>query len=66
MRTRFGMLAVVALAAVFDATSQPKAFTIRKLDSNVGFAVTKWMVVKEEGRFKDYEGTIRFDPKKPG
>jgi polyisoprenoid-binding protein YceI len=65
MRSRCRTLVVIAIAAVSLARNQQKIFTIRKLDSNVGFAVTKWMVVKEEGRFKDFEGTIHFDQKKP-
>jgi len=42
--------------------AQPLVLKIRKEDSHVGFAVTKWAVFKEEGRFRDFDGVIEFDP----
>ncbi|MDZ7359389.1 MAG: YceI family protein [candidate division KSB1 bacterium] len=45
--------------------AQAKTFTVRKEDSHVGFAIYKWTVFKEEGRFKDFAGTIVYDPKNP-
>ncbi len=34
--------------------------------AHVSFTITKWMVFKEEGIFRDVSGTITFDPKSPG
>jgi len=45
--------------------AQPQTFSVRKEDSHIGFAIYKWAVFKEEGRFKDFAGTIIYDPKNP-
>ena len=45
-----------------DLVSQPLLLRIRKEDSLIGFSINKWGVFKEEGRFRDFDGTVRFDP----
>jgi len=45
--------------------AQPQTFSVRKEDSHIGFSIYKWAVFKEEGRFKDFTGTIVYDPKNP-
>lgn len=45
--------------------AQPMALKIRKEDSHIGFSIYKWAVIKEEGRFRDFEGTIYYDPQNP-
>lgn len=45
--------------------AQPQTFNVRKEDSHIGFAIYKWKVFKEEGRFKDFAGSIVYDPKNP-
>jgi len=45
--------------------AQAKTYTVRQEDSHIGFAVYKWAVFKEEGRFKDFSGAIVYDPKNP-
>lgn len=45
--------------------AQPQTFSVRKEDSHISFAIYKWKVFKEEGRFKDFTGTIIYDPKNP-
>ncbi len=47
------------------AGSPDKIFRVRKEDSHIGFSVYKWLVIKEEGRFKDFNGTIKYDPSNP-
>lgn len=39
-----------------------REFRVRQEDSNVGFSVYKWLVVKEEGRFRDFSGTVFYNP----
>lgn len=55
-------LALFTFLPFFDVLPQPILLNIRKEDSHIGFSVTKWAVFKEEGRFRDFEGTITFDP----
>jgi polyisoprenoid-binding protein YceI len=62
--------AVFAMAALQLATAghllaQPKTYDVRKEDSHIGFTVYKWAVFKEEGRFKDFAGSIVYDKKNP-
>lgn len=45
--------------------AQQNVYSIRKEDSHVGFSIYKWMVIKEEGRFKEFNGTIVYDPASP-
>jgi len=45
--------------------AQPQTFNVRKEDSHIGFAIYKWKVFKEEGRFKNFTGAIVYDPKNP-
>lgn len=53
---------IFSSAALF---AQARTFTVRKEDSHIGFAIYKWAVFKEEGRFKDFAGTIVYDPQDP-
>ena len=63
---RFTMLLFVAqLFLSIPIFAQPQTFNVRKEDSHIGFAIYKWKVFKEEGRFKDFAGTIVYDPKNP-
>jgi polyisoprenoid-binding protein YceI len=63
-RAGFLWLAAHVLASA-SLWAQAKTYTVRKEDSHIGFAVYKWAVFKEEGRFKDFAGTIVYDPKNP-
>jgi polyisoprenoid-binding protein YceI len=57
---RLPILFAVALLGA-PACAQVRTYAVRAQDSNVGFSVTKWAVFKEEGRFKEFNGTIKFD-----
>jgi polyisoprenoid-binding protein YceI len=48
-----------------ELTAKPKMFKVRKEDSQVEFSITKWAIFKEEGRFKEFDGTILYDPENP-
>ncbi|MCI0706450.1 MAG: YceI family protein [Ignavibacteriae bacterium] len=71
MTKRMLFLAITKLSVltfmlpVAELFSQPLALTVRREDSQVGFSISKWGVFKEEGRFKDFDGTIQFDPSNP-
>lgn len=55
----------ILLSFLQDVQAQPLRLTIRKEDSHVGFSIYKWGVIKEEGRFRDFEGTIDYNPDDP-
>ncbi len=58
-------LYVVTVVFISSVEAKPKKFIIRKEDSQVGFSIYKWVVFKEEGRFKDFDGSIVYDPENP-
>ncbi len=62
---RYLIIATAAAVQAFQLSSQPAVFAVRTEDSHIGFSVSKWGVFKEEGRFRDFEGTIEFDPADP-
>jgi polyisoprenoid-binding protein YceI len=51
--------------AVAQAPTRPTTFRVREGDTAVQFTITKWSVFREEGRFRDLNGTILYDPANP-
>ncbi len=58
-------LLLVVLAPVTFLFARPLTYRVEPTYAHVSFTVSKWVVFKEEGFFKDVEGTIAFDPEKP-
>lgn len=58
-------LLACSLPALAQAPTQPTTFRVREGDTAVQFTITKWSVFKEEGRFRDFTGTILYDPANP-
>ncbi|MGB9458784.1 MAG: YceI family protein [Bryobacteraceae bacterium] len=40
-------------------------YTVYKSYSTIGFSVYKWVVMKEEGVFREFSGSIHYDPANP-
>ncbi|HYS56210.1 MAG TPA: YceI family protein [Thermoanaerobaculia bacterium] len=40
-------------------------YQVRPVYSNVGFSIVKWGVLKEEGQFREFTGTLDYDPTRP-
>src|SRR5205814_7758346 len=53
-----------ALAASAVASSA-ETYSIRPVYSTAGFKITKWMVLPEEGQFRDFTGSVTYDPAHP-
>jgi len=62
---RISTLFLAVLLVTAPLLAQPQTFNVRKEDSHIGFAIYKWKVFKEEGRFKDFTGAIIYDPNNP-
>ena len=63
---RLTALIVAAALAHFVAVAQvPKTYRVVPTYGHVTFTITKWVVFKEEGSFKDVRGSIVFDRKNP-
>lgn len=69
MKRAFAFLAtpLLFLAAVLAAEPAktargPVDLGIRRGDSTVSFTIRKWGVIREQGRFRDFSGSILYDP----
>lgn len=58
------LVATIALSAI-DLNAQPVMLKVRPEDSHVGFSISKWGIIKEEGRFREFSGKIKYDPSHP-
>jgi polyisoprenoid-binding protein YceI len=59
-------LAVIAPAFSGHAAEKvPGALAVDRAQSRVSFTVTKWGFLEVEGRFKDFDGTVVYDPQRP-
>jgi polyisoprenoid-binding protein YceI len=52
-------------AIAVEASAATTRYYVRPVYSNVGFSIVKWGVLKEEGVFRDFNGTLDFDPAAP-
>ena len=57
------LFAILFVAAHAHAAST--RYLVRPVYSNVGFSIVKWGVLKEEGVFREFSGTLDFDPAAP-
>src|SRR5437762_12576555 len=58
-------LLLVLLFAAAHASAATTRYLVRPVYSNVGFSIVKWGVLKEEGVFREFNGTLEFDPAAP-
>jgi polyisoprenoid-binding protein YceI len=56
---------LVLLFFAASAHAESTRYLIRPVYSSVGFSIVKWGVLKEEGVFRDFSGTLDFDPAAP-
>lgn len=60
---------LIAVAVTFllapAAAAKPKAYTVEPTNATIGFSIVKWSVVREEGEFRKFNGTIWLDQKNP-
>lgn len=58
------VLALIITSGAAGVAERP-TYRVSTDDSTVMFTISKWMVFKEEGRFREFEGDITFDPDRP-
>jgi polyisoprenoid-binding protein YceI len=56
-------LFILLLAAPLSA--ETVRYQVRPVYSNIGFSIVKWGVLKEEGQFREFNGTLDYDPSHP-
>jgi polyisoprenoid-binding protein YceI len=63
-RTLVALTLVLLLPAVGLASSA-ETYSVKPVYTNVTFKITKWMVLPEQGQFREFDGTLTYDPLKP-
>jgi polyisoprenoid-binding protein YceI len=53
------------LCAVEAPPSASADYAINRSYSTIGFSIYKWIVMKEEGVFREFHGSVHYDPAKP-
>src|SRR5450755_455595 len=53
------------LCAVEASPSASADYAINRSYSTIGFSIYKWIVMKEEGVFREFYGSVHYDPAKP-
>jgi len=61
-----GLTPLLVLLLASSASAELAVYQVRKGDSTVSFTATKWKVFKEQGRFREFGGTIAVDFEAPG
>ena len=59
---------LIAVAIVFTSHSllaETTRYLIRPTYTNIRFSIVKWGVLKQEGLFRDFAGTLDYDPAHP-
>ena len=54
-----------ALLAAASVRSSAETYLVRPVYTNVTFKVTKWMVLPEQGQFRQFDGSVTYDPAHP-
>ncbi|WP_109488464.1 YceI family protein [Occallatibacter savannae] len=48
-----------------SVSSAAETYLIRPVYTTVQFKITKWMVLPEQGQFREFDGTMNYDPAHP-
>ncbi len=58
-------IALILLLAATSARAEAIRYLVRPTYTSIRFSIVKWGVMKEEGIFRDFTGTLDFDPAHP-
>jgi polyisoprenoid-binding protein YceI len=58
-------IAFLLLLAASTAHAETTRYLVRPTYTSIRFSIVKWGVMKEEGIFRDFTGTLDFDPAHP-
>jgi polyisoprenoid-binding protein YceI len=61
MKRAMLLLALLAL----PVCAQPTRYSVKPVYTSLRFSIVKWGVLKEEGIFRDFDGTLVYDPAHP-
>ena len=55
----------VSLSSAQPPSSSPRTYRVSTTYTTVSFTIVKWMVLKEQGLFREFTGSIAYDPRNP-
>jgi polyisoprenoid-binding protein YceI len=58
------LIALLSLLAL-PVCAQPTRYSVKPVYTSLRFSIVKWGVLKEEGIFRDFDGTLVYDPAHP-
>jgi polyisoprenoid-binding protein YceI len=62
------VVALILIACDNSSAASPDAaarYEVKPVYTNITFAITKWMVMREEGTFREFTGSLDYDPAHP-
>ena len=59
------LIAVLIFVAAQSGSAATTRYLIRPVYTSIRFSIVKWGVLKEEGVFRDFNGTLDYDPAAP-
>lgn len=65
MKLRSISTLILLLCVSACASDEAVIYQLRPVYTTVSFSIMKWMVLKEEGQFREFTGALRYDPVKP-
>ncbi len=58
-------VALLLLLLALPVCADPTHYYVKPVYTNIRFSIVKWGVLKEEGIFRDFNGTLIYDPAHP-
>jgi polyisoprenoid-binding protein YceI len=57
--------ALLLLTLAIPLCAEPVHYSVKPVYTSIRFSIVKWGVLKEEGIFRDFDGTLIYDPSHP-
>jgi polyisoprenoid-binding protein YceI len=58
-------VALLLLTLALPVCAEPTRYYVKPVYTSIRFSIVKWGVLKEEGIFRDFDGTLLYDPAHP-
>lgn len=58
-------VALLLLTLALPVCAAPTSYEVKPVYTSLRFSIVKWGVLKEEGIFRDFDGTLVYDPAHP-
>ena len=58
-------VALLLMMLTLPVCAEPTRYYVKPVYTSIRFSIVKWGVLKEEGIFRDFDGTLLYDPAHP-